>query len=102
MGQAVSKKRIGLQARVGLEQAYWVGSDGFGSWVCYIRAVGKKTLIFSFLSLSTFSLEREALFSLMLLLSSPIGEWWSEGIPARWPASYRGGATESELRSPFF
>jgi len=57
---------------VGLEQAYWVGSDGFGSWVCYIRAVGKKSLIFSFLSLSIFSLEREALFSLLSHSSSPM------------------------------
>jgi len=30
------------------------------------------------------------------------GEGWSVGIPARWPASYRGGAAAPELKSSFF
>jgi len=30
------------------------------------------------------------------------GEGWSVGIPARWPASYRGGAAAPEIKSSFF
>ena len=63
--------------------------------------------IFSFIFHKRFSLFSffESKRSLLSLVSLHLLRWrsgWRKGIPTRWPASYRGGATASELKLFFF
>ena len=64
-----------------------------------------KSFIFSFLSLSTFSLEREALYSLLSIFISfgeTAGKVRVGAAAARWSTTVSGGAAASELKAPPF
>ena len=83
------------------------GSVGMGRFTgrprrrVYKGCGGKKFLIFSFLSLSIFPLERENLFSLLTLIS-PAKVRGGAAAAARWSTTVSGGAAASELKAPPF
>ena len=72
----------------------------------YIRVVNPlfPHFFFSFSLFSSFESKRSLLSpkAAPAASSSPARRTAVEGSPTRWPASYRGGATASELKIPFF
>ena len=104
--QELKKKEIGPKKR---EKARWALRVNLTGLV-QVNQTGSVLIIlgdgfFSFfqpLSLSSLFLEREALPSLQNSLRSPPSSPATLSFPARWPASYRDGATASELKKLLF
>jgi len=106
MGGAENKRKKEGRRRV-WAYGFWVWAGlTHGSWVGQKRYKRVETHFFliSFFSFSLFSFLRakRSLLSPPSPLSFPARQRAVEGSPTQWPASYRGGATASELKPPPF
>ena len=110
MGGAENKKR-----KKGERGARGPGDFGWAGSVIARSASGQKRykrvgrpffphFFFSFSLFSSFESKRSLLSpkAAPVASSSPARRTAVEGSPTRWPASYRGGATASELKPPLF